>query len=187
MQLGAATIGDIAQILLLQEKYLVSNLTDAQKKDGFVTTPFTVPQLEQIIGQQGLFIAKQDDRVIAYVFAGSWDYFSQWPIFNVMTERFPRIVFRDFTITTDNSFQYGPICIHEDFRGTRLLYDIFETMRVYLVQRYPLSLTFINQINGRSVRAHVDKLGWEIIDEFGYNGNMYFILGYDMKVLVSKD
>ncbi len=186
MQTGAATLGDIDQILVLQAQYLVSNLTDAQKKDGFVTTPFTVPQLEEIIAQQGLFIAKHDDRVVAYVFAGSWQYFSQWPIFNVMTARFPDIVFRDFIITTENSFQYGPICIHADFRGTSLLYEIFETMRVHLVQRYPLSLTFINQVNGRSLRAHVQKLKWEIIDEFGYNGNRYFILGYAMEECVGR-
>jgi hypothetical protein len=118
IQYSIATITDIPGILMLQEKYLVTNLTVEQKKNGFVTTPFTTEQLTEIIHQTGLFIAKNNDQIIAYAFAGSWQYFSQWPIFNVITKRFADLTFKDLKITTTNSFQYGPVCIDEKYRGS---------------------------------------------------------------------
>ncbi|HPY55741.1 MAG TPA: GNAT family acetyltransferase, partial [Sedimentibacter sp.] len=45
----------------------------------------------------------------------------------------------------------------------------------------PVLITFINQINGRSYRAHVDKLGLEVIKTFDFNNNHYYELGYDMR------
>jgi hypothetical protein len=175
---------DIPGILQLQSKYLVSNLTDDEKKEGFVTTPFTTEQIEKIIGEDGLFIAKGGDKIIAYVYAGSWTYFSQWPIFPFMTSRFDNLSFSNVKITTTNSFQYGPICIDMAYRGTGLLKNIFEYMRVNLQDRYPLSVTFINKINGRSFKAHTEKLKWTVIDEFEFNNNKFWMLGLDMNVSV---
>jgi hypothetical protein len=98
-----------------------------------------------------------------------------------MTERFRLLSFRDFKITTENSFQYGPVCIDEKYRGTGLLNKLFELMRITLLKRYPLSITFINKINPRSLKAHVEKLNWTVIDEFEFNNNNYFMLAFDMK------
>ena len=54
-------------------------------------------------------------------------------------------------------------------------------MRKNMVQHYPLSITFINKVNNRSVKAHTKKLAWTIIDEFDFNQNTYYSLAYDMK------
>jgi hypothetical protein len=186
IEYSIATVADIPGFLSLQEKFLVTNLTDEQKKNGFVTTPFKTEQLTDIINQTGLFIAKDAGAIIAYAFGGSWQFFSQWPIFNVMTEKFPTLTFKDFIITDTNSFQYGPVCIDEKYRGSGLLNEIFELMRINLVKRYPLSLTFINKINPRSLKAHVDKLGWTVIGEFAFNNNYYYILAFDMTETVIK-
>jgi hypothetical protein len=178
--LEIAQLSDIKGILNLQEQYLVSNLSEEEKKSGFVTTPFSVTQLTQIIGQEGLFVAKDNQKIIAYIFAGSWDYFSQWPIFNRMTSLFPKLEFRNFEITTTNSFQYGPICIDKKYRGQGLINRFFEFMRAHIVKKYPLGLTFINKNNIPSQKAHIEKLAWTIIGEFEFNSNSYYILGYDM-------
>jgi len=184
IQLEVAKINDIEGILALQELYLVSNLSEKEKEAGFVTTPFTIEQLMEIIAQEGLFIAKDNNKIIAYIFAGSWDFFSQWPIFNHMTAMFPDLSFLDFEITTTNSFQYGPICIHKDYRGKGLIHLFFEFMRIHMVKKYPLSLTFINKNNKPSLKAHTEKLKWSIIANFQFNNNNYFILAYDMNKLV---
>ena len=175
-----AAHNDIDHILALQEKYHVSNFNEREKSNGFVTTRFTVGQIKDIISQEGLFIAKTSHKVVAYVFAGSWTYFSQWEIFNVMTARFPPLSFNGLKITTANSFQYGPICIDEEYRGHGLIYELFEFMRIHLIKRYPLGVTFINKVNVRSFKVHVDKLHWKVIDEFDFNNNGYYILAYNM-------
>ncbi len=178
--LSIATLDDIESVLELQQLYLVTNLTDEQKKDGFVTTPFSTPQLIEVIGQGGLFVAKAEKRIVAYIFAASWEYFSQWPIFNTMIAKLPEQTFAGLSLSTENSFQYGPICIHTDFRGTSLLPELFEFMRVQMVKRYPIGLTFINKMNPRSLRAHTQKLHWTVIDYFEYNQHRYDTLAYDM-------
>lgn len=184
IQFEVATLNDIDGILALQELYLVSNLSEEEKESGFVTTPFTVAQLTEVIKQEGLFIAKDKSKIIAYIFGASWDYFSQWPIFNHMTALFPSLKFEDFEITTTNSFQYGPICIDKKYRGKGLINLFFEFMRIQMLKRYPLSVTFINKTNKPSKKAHTEKLQWTIIGDFQFNNNNYYILAYDMNKAV---
>ncbi|MES2418055.1 MAG: GNAT family acetyltransferase [Bacteroidota bacterium] len=184
LNISKATPADIDGVLDLQRKYLVSNLTLPAQKDGFVTTPFTIEQIEQVMLEDGLFIAKHENEVVAYIFAGSWAYFNQWPIFPLMTKRFANLTFKNTSISVHNSFQYGPICIDKAYRGTGLLNKIFEYMRLNLQPKYPISITFINKINGRSIKAHTEKLKWATIDEFEFNGNHFLMLAFDMNISV---
>jgi GNAT superfamily N-acetyltransferase len=186
IQLEIAKLSDIDGVLALQELYLVANLSEEEKASGFVTTPFTVVQLTEVIHQNNLFIAKDNNKIIAYIFAGSWDFFRQWPIFNYMSSLFPELNFLDFEITTTNSFQYGPICIHKEYRGKGLITRLFEFMKTHMLQKYPLALTFINKINIRSTKAHTEKLKWTIIGNFQFNNNEYYILAYEMNKAVSS-
>ena len=183
--LEIAKNSDIDGILDLQELYLVSNLSDEEKVAGFVTTPFTIPLLEYVISQNGIFIAKLNNKIIAYAFAANWDFFSRYPIFEYMISLFPRFKFRNFELNTINSFQYGPVCIHKDYRGKGIIKILFEFMRIHTLEKYPLSVTFINKINIPSTKAHVEKIGWEIIDEFSFNNNEYIVLAYDMKIAIN--
>ena len=59
-------------------------------------------------------------------------------------------------------------------------YQTFRILKTPNESQIPILITFINQINGRSYRAHVDKLGLEVIKPFDFNGNHYYELGYDM-------
>ena len=178
---------DIDGILSLQGKYLFSKLSEEERKSGFVTTPFTIGQIEEIIKQNGIFVAKnEEDIIIAYAFAGSWEYFEQWEIFNFMVSRFPKLSFNGNKITTENSFQDGPVCIDKNYRGNGVLNLIFEEMRIEFYKKYPISVTFINKVNVISEKAHTRKLGWEIIDEFEFNNKNYIGLAFDMKNSVLK-
>jgi hypothetical protein len=175
------TVADIDDVLALQEKNLYRNLNEQERKAGFVTTPFTSSQIKEIIQQNGLFVAENEQKhIIAYVFAGSWDYFQQWEIFNCMVSRFPDLSFQGKPINRESTFQYGPVCIDANCRGKGLLNLIFEEMRIEFLKKYPVSITFINKINAISERAHIKKLGWEVIDEFEFNNNRYIGLGFDM-------
>ena len=180
LKLQVAKLEDVEGILALQELYLVSNLSEEEKKSGFVTTPFSVEQLTYVINNEGLFIAKDNNKIIAYIFAESWDFFSQYPIFDYMISLFPKLKFLDFEINSTTSFQYGPICIDKKYRGKGLINLLFEFMRIHIVKKYPLSLTFINKTNIPSYKAHTEKLKWAVISDFEFNNNNYYILGYDM-------
>lgn len=184
IQLEVAKLTDIEGVLALQKRYLVSNLSDEEKKSGFVTTPFSIEQLATVIKNEGLFVAKDDNKIIAYIFAESWQFFSQYPIFEYMISFFPTLTFLDFEINTITSFQYGPVCIDKNYRGQGLIKLLFEFMRIHIVNRYPLSLTFINKTNIPSYKAHTEKLKWTVVGHFQFNDNNYYILAYDMHMPV---
>ncbi len=176
-----ATLEDIPAVSELQQKYHVSTISEEDKADGFVTTLFTEEQFKELIQKEnGLAIACDGDRVVAYAMAGSWEYWSQWPLFQHMIKDLPNTEYLGQVLSMENSYQYGPICIHKDYRSTEVLPNIFEFSRTQMNKRYPILITFINQINPRSLKAHTEKLGLEIIKPFEFNNNQYYELGYDM-------
>ena len=173
-----ATNFDIAGVIELQSTYLLANIAEAERENGFVTTPFTIEQIEQAIAIDGVFIAEDENKIVAYAFAASWDYFSQWKIFTFMVRRLPSLEFTSETITTKNSFQYGPICIDENYRGSGLFQQLGELMRIEMNQQYSIGITFINKINKRSFEAHTKKLKIKVIDHFEFNENHYYGLAF---------
>lgn len=175
-----ATPEDIPQVYALQQLYHVSTISPEDKDSGFVTTLFSHEQLMQLIEKEnGLSIACDGDRVVAYVMAASWHYWSAWPFFQHMIELLPTTYYMGQPLTVENSYQYGPVCIHKEYRGKTVLPELFEFSRQQMAQRFPILITFINYINPRSYKAHVDKLGLEVIRNFEFNNNQYYELAYD--------
>jgi len=173
-----AELTDIEATLKLHAKYQIDTIKEEDKKDGFVTTPFTKEELTQLIEEeQGLFIAKEGDEVLAYVMSASWEFWSKWAMFQYMIEDLPNLEYKGQKLTAKNSYQYGPICIDKSVRGTSVLSDIFEFSLHEMNKRYPILITFVNQINPRSFQAHHRKLELDVIQEFEFNGNQYWELG----------
>jgi hypothetical protein len=169
---------DIDGILALQSQNLYANLSAAELADGFVTTPFTPELIRVLLVQTGVFVAEIDRQIVGYMLAGDWNFFSQWEIFRVMTARLPALKFQGKTIEVERSFQYGPVCIDRTLRGGGILPELFAKMRTSFAPKFPIGVTFINQLNQRSLMAHTRKLDLEIIDEFELNGNSFYTLAF---------
>ena len=177
MQLKVAEPGDIDPTLALHYKYQIDSIAEEDKADGFVTTPFSKAQLAALISaENGLFIAKEGERVFAYVMAASWAFWSAWPMFAHMIADLPNLTYAGQRLTVDNSYQYGPICVDKSKRGNGLVKAIFDFSKAEMAKRYPIMVTFINKNNPRSHAAHTRKLGMDVIDEFEYNNNHYYEL-----------
>ncbi|WP_027709439.1 GNAT family acetyltransferase [Zooshikella ganghwensis] len=177
MQFKVAEIEDIESTLALHYKYQIDSIEEQDKESGFVTTAFTKEQLKHLIEkEQGLFIAKDDNKVVAYVMAASWQFWSAWPMFAHMIKDLPNLTYRGQTLSIDNSYQYGPICIDKHLRGRGTLEAIFDFAKQEMSKRYPILVTFINKVNSRSFEAHTRKLGLDVIQEFTYNNNHYYEL-----------
>ena len=181
MEFRNARLEDIDEIAKLQDKYHVSTIKEEDKKDGFVTTLFTKNQFKELIEKEnGLAIALDGDKIIAYAMAASWDYWKEWPLFAYMIEDLPNTVYLDKVLDTKNSYQYGPVCIEKEYRGSNVLPNLFEFSRLEMKNRFDILVTFINKVNPRSYNAHTKKLGLDVIKDFNFNGNEYYELGYDI-------
>lgn len=187
MQLKIAELSDIDATLELHSKYQKDTIQEEDKKDGFVTTAFTKKELtELIIEEQGLFIAKNNNEVLAYVMAGSWNFWSRWKMFQFMIADLKNLEYLGQKLTIQNSYQYGPICIDKSIRGSGMLEKIFDFSRIEMTKRYPILVTFVNKTNPRSYHAHKRKLGLTVIQEFTFNRNNYHEFVYDTSIPVSK-
>lgn len=180
MEYRNATLKDIQAVSLLQKKYHINTISEEDKPSGFVTTLFSESQFKDLIEKEsGLSIACDGSRVVAYAMAASWQFWAKWPLFQKMIEDLPNTKYMNTTLSADNTYQYGPVCIDKEYRGTDVLPNIFEFSRLQMKDRFPILITFINQVNHRSYDAHTRKLGLEVIKPFDFNGNNYYELGYD--------
>ena len=180
MEYKIAQIEDIEKVLELHSKYQIDSIKQEDKKDGFITTAFTKEQMVDLITlEQGLFIAIENEKIVAYVMSASWKFWSRWPMFAFMMEDLPNLEYLDQKLTVQNSYQYGPVCVDIEYRGSGVLEKIFDFARENMAKRFPILVTFINKINPRSYEAHTKKLKLEVIEEFSYNNNNYYELVYD--------
>ncbi|CAA6825856.1 MAG: Protein export cytoplasm protein SecA ATPase RNA helicase (TC 3.A.5.1.1), partial [uncultured Sulfurovum sp.] len=130
MQFKIAELSDINATLKLHAKYQIDNIKEEDKADGFVTTAFTKEELTQLIKQeQGLFIAKNQEVVLGYIMAASWNFWSKWEMFRYMINDLENLEYLGQQLSTANSYQYGPVCIDKALRGSGLLESLFDIAR----------------------------------------------------------
>lgn len=179
LQLRRATTDDIEEILNLHSLYQLQTISEEDKKDGFITTAFDKYQLKDLIEKEdGIFLAikESSNTLVAYAMAASWQYWSQWPMFAHMITQLPKIQYKGYQLSVDNSYQYGPVAVDKSVRGTGVLEALFGFALGEMETRYPVLVTFINKNNLRSYAAHTRKLGLDVIAEFDYNDNHYYEL-----------
>ena len=179
MELKIADLCDIEATLKLHKKYHIETIAHDDKEDGFVTTSFTKEQLAELIKEEGLFLVKEGDEVLAYVMVASWNFWSQWAMFKTMIDDLENLEYLGVQLNTENSYQYGPICIDKPLRGSGILEKLFNFSRAIMNRKYPILVTFINKKNPRSFTAHHRKIGLDILQEFSFNGNEYYTMAYD--------
>ena len=177
IELKVATLENIEQVLALHYRYQIVSISEQDKADGFITTAFTKEHLTNLIqNEDGLFIACVDNKIVAYVMAASWDFWSQWPMFQFMIEHLDDSTCIEQKITKDNSYQYGPVCVDKVVRGQGVFERIFNFALNEMSRRYPVLVTFINKVNTRSYEAHTKKTPLTVIKNFEFNNNHYYKL-----------
>lgn len=179
MKIRFANLNDMEGIISLLKKNHADYIED--KSEGFVTTNITDEQLKRLIEvENGVVIAENDGKIIAFAFAAPWKYWSEWPFFSYMIEILPEFSFDGKVLSSETSYQYGPVCIDKDYRGEGIFEKVFEKS-LSSMNRFPVMVTFINKINPRSYAAHTKKVNMEEVGDFTYNGNNYYIMAIKTK------
>lgn len=170
-------LSDIDMILCLHKRYQIESISEEDKKDGFITTQFSYGQMENLINEEGgLVIAEVDNTIVAYAMAASWEFWGDWPMFRCMADILPKVTFKNVRLSRGNTYQYGPVCVDGAFRGTGVFEKIYSFSLSIMEKKYPFAVTFINKKNPRSFSAHTRKVKMEVIENFEFNGNKYWML-----------
>lgn len=182
MDIIQASMNDLDGIMSLHRKYHIDSIDMRDKPDGFVTTNFTPEQLEVLVMKEhGITIAKQNGVVVSYAMAASWQFWSEWPFFSYMIEQLPNNSLGGQTLSVENSYQYGPICVDTSVRGTGVFEKVFHSSLEHMLKRFPIMVTFVNQVNHHSYAAHTRKVSMTTVGTFQYNNNDYYMLACPTK------
>lgn len=173
---------DLEGVMDLHKRYHISSINAEDKPDGFVTTNFTPEQLQALVEkEEGIMIAKDGGRIVSYAMAASWQFWSEWPLFAHMIQKLPDHSLDGLKLTVDNSYQYGPICVDKSYRSSGVFEKVFYASLDSMAGRYPVMVTFINQINPRSYKAHTQKVNMSTVGTFQFNNNDYYMLACPTK------
>ena len=183
MEIRLAQLEDMEGVKALLRKYHRDTISDEDRPDGFVTTAITDEQLAELKEKEhGVMIIAEPvegehDKVFGFSFAAPWEFWSAWPLFRHMMDIIPDYEFEGKKLVLSETYQYGPMCVDRSVRGTGAFAKLFFASLGQFRDRFPIMLTFVNQINKRSENAHINKAHMQTIGTVDFGGNHYFLMG----------
>ena len=173
-----ASVADYPAILVLHRENLSTNLSDQEQKDGFLSLDISEQQVVAANEDLAVIVAIQERSVVGYVFGTTIDYNRQFPLLNQMISLYEETKFQGRPLSNYRSFLYGPVCVALTHRGTGIVQGLFQELLNQVAGRYEAGTAFVSKNNPRSLRAHIQKLGMEVLTDFEFNGKQYLMLGF---------
>lgn len=179
-----AAAADYPDILALHRKNLLSNLSPLEQQDGFLSIDISDPVLAAINEDLAVVVAVHEKSVIGYVCGKTQEYSQQIPLLRYMMSLYQETLFQGQPLSNYHSFLYGPVCVAAAYRGTGILQGLFQALLAQVATRFNAGVAFVAKDNPRSLRAHTQKLGIELLRDFEFNGKSYVILGFTVPSLL---
>ncbi len=175
IQFRKAEPRDYPGLLALQKENLISNLTEAEAVNGFLTVEYTEQQFDEINEDLGISVAVCGKDVLGYLCGSSFACAAQFPLLRAMIEHVEGKSFAGAALNAENTFVYGPVCIAASARGAGVLPGLFDTVTRIARPRYRACILFISGKNRRSLEAHARKLGMTSLGEFAFQNKRFHL------------
>jgi len=146
---------DLSGILALQKINLSESLTKEEiKSQGFVTVVHNYDQLKKLNDIEKFIIAKDKNKIIAYLLAMTEQSKSELPVLIPMFDTFNSILFKGKIIASYNYIVVGQVCVAKQYRGQGILDNCYTTYKNHFKGKYDFTITEIDAKNMRSLNAH---------------------------------
>jgi len=165
-------------ILRLQSANYIANLSDEERREGFLSAQFTPEQTAQIAEDLGTMIAVVNHELAGFLCAFRREFDTGSPVIARMLDTYDRVTFEGKPLSSFNSYIYGPVCIARQHRGRGLLRGLYEAQKNDLAGRFEVGVAFVSRSNPHSLKAHVDGLGMIDVGDFELKGDVYVILAF---------
>ncbi len=166
---------DFDGIVKLQDLNLASNISDNQKKDGFLSAAFSAQQFQSMDNDGCVIAGLEGDLVKAFLCSSTPMFNLPFPLPAAMIERFSNIDLGGKCLSNQQILITGPVCIDQSLRGQGVLEKLYEALYKELFGQYDAAVVFVSKENPRSIKAH-EKLGMSVLDEFDFKNNHYVIM-----------
>ncbi|HCW06604.1 MAG TPA: GNAT family N-acetyltransferase [Cytophagales bacterium] len=178
----AHSIDDLNGILALQKKNLARGLSPEEiQSQGFVTVDHTFEQMKNLNDYEKHVIAKDDDKVVAYVLAMTKQSRHDIPILIPMFTIFDEIIFKGKKVCEYNYLVVGQVCVGKEYRGQGIFDGCYAAYQNFYQHRYDFAITEIATSNMRSLQAH-KRIGFQNIHEYtSPDGVKWMVVAWDWK------
>jgi L-amino acid N-acyltransferase YncA len=132
--------------------------------------------LSQLVLQHWIVVAQVEQQIVGYVIAGRWGFFEAWPIYRTLLNRLSQLEWDGPKLTKHNSCQYGPIWVHQAYRGQGVFEALVQEVRRAVAPHFRYMLTFIAEDNERSFSAHTRKAQMQVVDFFTVSARDYYLM-----------
>ncbi len=173
-----ATPQDYSAILRLQTANYIANLSDAERKQGFLSAEFTREQVADMARDLGTMLAVVGSDVAGFLCAFRREFSTGSPVIAKMLESYDLVQFEGKPLSHYQSYLYGPVCIGREYRRRGLLRGLYQAQIADLAGQFEVGVAFVARNNPHSLRAHVSGLGMTEVGDFEVKGNSYVILAF---------
>jgi hypothetical protein len=157
---------DLQQILALQQQNLSAGLTSEQiNSQGFVTVSHRLEDLKKMNDIEPHVIAKENDRVVAYLLAMTAQSRFDVPVLFPLFDMFEKVEYQHRKIAEYRYMVVGQACVAEGYRGKGVFDACYAAYKTCFKDKYDFAITEIATRNQRSVNAH-KRVGFESIYEY---------------------
>ena len=176
MNYKKATENDYQGMLDLQNENFVMNLTDDEKKQGFLSVKFTKEQFNAMNKEgPGIVLCKDDDIVVGYLCTSSLSFNKAFALPAAMIELYPKTIYKNKALDQYHSIIIGPWCIKQNYRGKGIFLGLWKALYDILPKDINLLTTFISTDNSHSLYA-AKKADMEVLTTFEFNKKEFWLL-----------
>ena len=177
-QIRRATPNDYPGILRIQSANFVGNMSEEEKREGFLSAEFSSQQIKEMAEDLGIMVADVAGEVGGYLCAFRREFDHGSPVLAKMVESYDRVAFEGKPLSSYDSYIYGPVCIDKNHRRRGLLRGLYEGQKRDLAGQFEVGVAFVARSNSHSLQAHVAGLGMTEAGDFEVKGNIYVILAF---------
>jgi predicted GNAT superfamily acetyltransferase len=146
---------ELQGILQLQKANLPTNLSATEMAaQGFVTVMHTLSDLQKMNEIEQHVIAKDNDKVIAYLLAMTLASKADIDILKPMFQTLESVQFKSKPVSDYNYIVVGQVCVAKQYRGQGILDNCYALYKKTFLAKYDFAITEIATKNTRSLNAH---------------------------------
>ena len=169
---------DYASIIRLQRADYIGNLTEEERREGFLSAEFSLEQVAAIATDLGIAVVTVGDEIAGCLCAFRREFDHGSPVVAKMLEAYEQARFEAKPLSAFNSYIYGPVCLGREYRRRGLLRGLYEFQKKDLAGRFEIGVALVSHDNPHSMQAHIGGLGMTEAGKFELNGNLFAILAF---------
>ncbi|WP_082727559.1 acetyltransferase [Burkholderia mayonis] len=170
---------DYPNILSLQKANQIANLTEAERKNGFLSAEIPEKTVDAIASDIGIVVAYEQSEFAGFFCISRLDPWRGNAIIDALVASFEKSGEYTLEELSDTVCLFGPMCLSRVARGNGILEKMIGFAIASAKARFKNAISFIAVDNERSANA-VAKLGYRPVHRFVSGEREYHALVADL-------